>query len=91
MRDTDTLVPEPAEGSEEYDPTEEFEQIWRDAYMAALTEDEPLTEEGIAASAQVEREIRITALAKHSASQLVPNVQDHYQINRLLNEWEVNR
>ena len=85
MSDTATL--EPAEGSEEYDPTEEFEQIWRDAYMAALTEDEPLTEEGIAASAQVEREIRITALAAHSASQLVPNTQDHYWINRLLDEY----
>lgn len=87
MSDTDTLVPEPAEGSgfESYDPMAEFEQIWRDAYEAALT-DPKLTPEVIAAGAQVEREQRMTALAAHSASQLVPNAQDHYQINRLLEE-----
>lgn len=80
-------VPEPAEGSTDYDPAAEFEEIWRAAYEAAQT-DPKLTEDQINADAQVEREVRMTELAKHSANQLVPNTGDHYQINRLLDEWE---
>lgn len=80
-------VPEPAEGSMDYDPYEEFEEIWRAAFVAAVTEDKPLTEDQINADAQAERVARLKALAKHSASQLVPNAADHEQINRLLDEW----
>lgn len=80
-------VPEPAEGSEYYDPFEEFEEIWQAAYVAAQT-DPKLTEDQINADAQVERVARLKSLAGHSASQLVPNVADHYRINRLLDEWE---
>lgn len=80
-------VPEPAEGSTDYDPVAEFEEIWQAAFVAAVT-DPKLTEDQINADAQVEREVRMTELARHSASQLVPNPGDHYQINRLLNEWE---
>ncbi len=80
-------VPEPAEGSTDYDPVAEFEEIWQAAYAAAVT-DPKLTEDQINADAQAERVARMGALAKHSASQLVPNAADHEQINRLLDEWD---
>lgn len=81
-------APEPAEGSTDYDPYEEFEEIWQAAAVAAVTQDKPLTEDQINADAQAERVARLKALAAHSASQLVPNAADHEQINRLLDEWD---
>lgn len=75
-------------GGATLDVAEQGDLEWLEQAFAAIDADPPapLTVEEVVEGAKAEAFARLTTLAAHSASQLIPSVSDHAQINLLLDE-----